>query len=282
MYPDGVAAVWLGRRLGLPTVVTARGTDVNLIPQYRLPRQLIRRAIDGSAALIAVSAALKAAMVELGAPDGKVTVLRNGVDTALFHPTERDATRHALGLTRTTLISVGLLIERKGHHRVIEALTRLPDFDLLVVGEGSEHGRLQALAARLGLAERVRLLGARPHAELPALYSAADALVLASEREGWPMCCWRRWRVERRSLPATSGVILKSFSAPKPACWHQRIRRTVLRQPSEVYLHGCLRVVTLDNTRRDLVGTQRPRDRLRCSGRCPAGDAGAAACRHAD
>ena len=186
MYPDGVAAVWLGRRLGLPTVVTARGTDVNLIPRYRLPRQLIRRAIDGSTALIAVSAALKAAMVELGAPDGKVTVLRNGVDTALFRPTERDATRHALGLTRPTLISVGLLIERKGHHRVIEALTQLADFDLLVVGEGPEHGRLEALASRLGLGDRVRLLGARPHAELPALYSAADALVLASDREGWP------------------------------------------------------------------------------------------------
>jgi glycosyltransferase involved in cell wall biosynthesis len=186
MYPDGVAAVWLGRRLGLPTVVTARGTDVNLIPQFRLPRQLIRRAIDQSAALIAVSAALKAAMVELGAPDGKVTVLRNGVDTALFRPTERDATRRALRLTRPTLISVGLLIERKGHHRVIEALTRLPDFDLLVVGEGSEHGRLEALATRLGVGDRVRLLGARPHAELPALYSAADALVLASDREGWP------------------------------------------------------------------------------------------------
>ena len=283
MYPDGVAAVWLGRRLGLPTVVTARGTDVNLIPQYRLPRQLIRRAIDGSAALIAVSAALKAAMVELGAPDGKVTVLRNGVDTALFHPTERDATRHALGLTRTTLISVGLLIERKGHHRVIEALTRLPDFDLLVVGEGSEHGRLQALAARLGLAEESPIARGTSACRASGICTV-QRMHWFSPRSGkaGPMCCWRRWRVERRSLPATSGVILKSFSAPKPACWHQRIRRTVLRQPSEVYLHGCLRVVTLDNTRRDLVGTQRPRDRLRCSGRCPAGDAGAAACRHAD
>ena len=45
VYPDGVAAVWLGRTLGLPTVVTARGTDVNLIPRYVLPRALIRRAI---------------------------------------------------------------------------------------------------------------------------------------------------------------------------------------------------------------------------------------------
>ncbi len=185
VYPDGVAAVWFGRALGLPTVVTARGTDINLIPRHAIPRRLIRQAIDGAAALIAVSGALKAELVELGAPAEKVTVLRNGVDTALFRPMDRCAARAALGLTRPTLISVGLLIERKGHHRVIEALTRLPDFDLMIVGEGPERDRLAALIVRLGLGDRVRLLGARPHAELPALYGAADALVLASDREGW-------------------------------------------------------------------------------------------------
>jgi glycosyltransferase involved in cell wall biosynthesis len=185
MYPDGVAAVWLGRAVGLPTVVTARGTDVNLIPRHAVPRRLIRQTIDGATALIAVSAALKAALVDLGAPAEKVTVLRNGVDTCLFRPGDRRAAREALGLMRPTLISVGLLIERKGHHRVIEALTRLPAFELLIVGEGPERDRLAALIARLGLSSRVQLLGARPHAELPALYRAADALVLASEREGW-------------------------------------------------------------------------------------------------
>jgi glycosyltransferase involved in cell wall biosynthesis len=185
MYPDGVAAVWLGQTLGLPTVVTARGTDINLIPRYAVPRALIRRAIDGAAALIAVSAALKRELVALGAPDHKITVLRNGVDTSLFHPMDRGATRAALGLTRPTLLSVGHLIERKGHHCIIEAMTRLPDFDLLIIGEGPERTRLASMIARLGLQGRVRLLGATPHAELPALYSAADILVLASSREGW-------------------------------------------------------------------------------------------------
>jgi glycosyltransferase involved in cell wall biosynthesis len=135
--------------------------------------------------LVAVSAALKRSLVELGADPDKVLVLRNGVDTGLFRPIDRQATRTALGLTRRTLISVGLLIERKGHHRVIEAMRHLPDCDLLIVGEGPEHARLASLIDRLGLAERVRILGARPHSELPALYSAADALVLASSREGW-------------------------------------------------------------------------------------------------
>lgn len=185
VYPDGVAAVWLGRALGLPTVVTARGTDVNLIPKYVLPRALIRRAISGASALIAVSGALKSELVALGAPDDKVTVLRNGVDITLFRPIDRASARAELGLTRPTLLSVGHLIERKGHHRVIEAMTRLVEFDLLIAGEGPERGRLNALINRLGLAERVRLLGGWPHAELPSLYGAADILVLASSREGW-------------------------------------------------------------------------------------------------
>jgi glycosyltransferase involved in cell wall biosynthesis len=184
-YPDGVAAVWLGRALGLPVVVTARGTDLNLIPRYALPRALLRRMITDAAALVAVSAALKQALVSLGAPGSKVTVLRNGVDTSLFRPGDRVAARAALGLTRPTLLSVGLLIERKGHHRVIEAMTQLPDFDLLIVGEGPEHEHLAALISQLDLEQRVRLLGARPHADLPPIYGAADILVLASSREGW-------------------------------------------------------------------------------------------------
>jgi glycosyltransferase involved in cell wall biosynthesis len=186
VYPDGVAAVRLGERFGLPVVITARGTDINLMPEFARPRALIQQAIAGAAALIAVSAALKEALVKLGAPDSKVTVLRNGVDTGLFHPlAERATARDSLGLTRPTLISVGLLIERKGHHRTIEAMTRLPEFDLIIAGEGPERARLSALIARLGLTDRVRLLGARPHAELPILYGAADASVLSSSREGW-------------------------------------------------------------------------------------------------
>lgn len=186
VYPDGVAAVWLGRRLGLPVVLTARGTDVNDIPRHAVPRRLIQGAMAGASALIAVSAALKSAMVALGAPERSVTVLRNGVDTRLFRPpADRAALRGRLGLARPTLLSVGHLIERKGHHLVVRALIGLTGCDLLIAGEGPERRHLSALIAELGLGDRVRLLGARPHAEMADLYGAADALVLASSREGW-------------------------------------------------------------------------------------------------
>lgn len=186
VYPDGVAATWLGARLGLPVVITARGTDVSLIPEYGMPRRLIQGAIRRARALIAVSGALKQALVDLGAPDDKVTVLRNGVETDLFRPpADRPALRAAMGLAGPTLISVGSLIERKGHHRTIEAMTQLPGHVLLIAGEGPERPRLEALVQQHGLQDRVRLLGPRPHRELPDLYGAADASVLASSREGW-------------------------------------------------------------------------------------------------
>lgn len=185
LYPDGVAAVLLGKRFNRPVVLTARGSDVSQLPGYAIPRRLIRWAMSEADGLIAVSSALREAMLELGASPEKVTVLRNGVDTGAFRPLDRETARRNLGLTRPTLLSVGLLIERKGHHRTIEAMRLLPEFDLLIAGEGPDRKRLEALIARLGLADRVRLLGARPHRELPSLYSAADAMVLASSREGW-------------------------------------------------------------------------------------------------
>src|SRR5262249_19247029 len=92
-YPDGVAAVLLGAALGKPVVITARGTDVNLIPNYTLPRCMIRYAAARAAHIITVSQALKDALIALGVPTEKLTVLRNGVDLRIFHPASREEAR---------------------------------------------------------------------------------------------------------------------------------------------------------------------------------------------
>jgi teichuronic acid biosynthesis glycosyltransferase TuaC len=184
-YPDGVAAAMLGKRFGKPVVITARGTDVNLIPRYGLPRLMIRETARQAAGIITVAAALKCDLVKIGVPAERIEVLRNGVDLQLFRPIERDAVRRKLGMRRTTLLSVGHLIPRKGHHLVIQALPRLPETDLIVIGDGAERGALEALARQSGVRERVTFIGARPQDELRNYYGAADALVLASSREGW-------------------------------------------------------------------------------------------------
>ncbi len=184
-YPDGVAAVWLGRRFGLPVVITARGSDVTQFPNFAFPRRLIQRAANEADAIITVSNGLRDALGALGVPDTKMTTLRNGVDLSMFQPQDQAQSRQALGLQGRVLVSVGSLIDRKGHHRTIEALVQLPGWQLVIAGEGRERARLERLASDLGVAARVRLLGQLPHAELATLYSAADLSVLASSREGW-------------------------------------------------------------------------------------------------
>jgi len=184
-YPDGVAAVRLGRYFNKPVVITARGSDISLIPRYATPRKLIQWAATHAAAIITVCNALKTELVELGVPAGKITPLRNGVDLERFQPGDRDAQRALLGLDGFTLLSVGHLVPVKGHDLTIGALPMLPGVTLMLAGSGVEQGRLEAQARRLGVAGRVRFLGALPQPELARYYSAADALVLASSREGW-------------------------------------------------------------------------------------------------
>ena len=184
-YPDGVAAVWLAQEFNLPVVVTARGTDVNLIPEYATPRRLILDAARKADGIVAVCDALKQRLVDLGVAPAHITVLRNGVDLRRFHPMDRVSLRREFGLERLTLGSVGHLVERKGHHHVIRALAQLPDAELLIAGDGPERRNLEELVSALALKHRVRFLGALDQSELCRIYNALDILVLASSREGW-------------------------------------------------------------------------------------------------
>lgn len=187
-YPDGVAAGFVARLLNKPFVVTARGTDLNLIPNYPLPRKLILDTARRAAASIGVCSALMDSLAELGGDPAKLKVFRNGVDLERFAPESRAEARQRLGLplARRQLLSVGHLIERKGHHLAIEALPLLPaDFDLVIVGGGAERAALEALAVRLGVSSRVRFAGVVAQTELKWWYGAADILLLCSSREGW-------------------------------------------------------------------------------------------------
>lgn len=183
-YPDGVAAWWIGRMLRVPVVITARGTDVNLIPRHAIPRAMIRRSALGAAGIVAVCDALKQELVRIGVPSDRVVVLRNGVDLDNFRPIPPDEARRTLGVTGPTLLSVGKLIPRKGHHLAIQALSSLDGVRLMIVGDGPMEAELKRLAASSGVADRVRFEGPKSHSELPTYYSAADSLVLASDREG--------------------------------------------------------------------------------------------------
>lgn len=193
-YPDGDAAVRLGRWLNRPVTLTLRGTE----PRHsRAPglRPRLRRALLGADHIISVSESLRRVALGLGVPPERTSVVGNGVDTDTFHPVDRMQSRRQLGLPEEAqvLVTVGGLCERKGFHRVIEQLPHLcerhPDLHYLVVGgptaEGDWTDRLQRMRTELGLQERVHLLGNLPPEALKGVLSAADVFVLATRNEGW-------------------------------------------------------------------------------------------------
>lgn len=191
-YPDGVAAAQLARRFRKPLVITARGSDLNLIGQDPRARRRMLAACEQAQACVGVSQALVDVLRGWGVPEHKLHVVRNGVDLDRFKPVDPGAARRRLGLDSSAplVLSVGNLLELKGHALLIEAVHQLsgdwPTLRLVIAGEGPERERLLGLIRQHGLAGRVRLLGAVANASLVDWYGAADLFALPSSREGLP------------------------------------------------------------------------------------------------
>lgn len=187
-FPDGPAAARIADALDLPLTIKARGSDIHYWGHQRFAGDQVRAAAKQARGLLAVSEALKADMAALGMEPGKIAVHYTGLDHGLFQPRPRQDVRQALAARVPNdgplLASVGNLIALKGHAIAVEALTRLPGARLAIAGTGEEQANLGAMAQRLGLADRVHLLGSVEPAEIATLLCAADAMVLPSENEG--------------------------------------------------------------------------------------------------
>lgn len=183
-FPDGPAAMRLSAMLGIPYSVKARGADIHHWGEAPATRAAVLAAGRGAAGMLAVSAAMRESMIALGMPGERIRVHYTGVDLDRFAPGDRAAAKAARGLTGPVIATVGALIPRKGQALVIDALTALPGAALLLIGDGPDRDVLAAQAARLGLADRVRLVGPVAHADLPGWLGAADVMCLPSASEG--------------------------------------------------------------------------------------------------
>lgn len=183
-YPDGPAAVALGQHFGVPVSITARGSDIHRWGKAPGVAGQILAAGQAADGMLAVSEAMRADMIALGMPGERIEPISTGVDQERFKPRDRAAGKAALGVSGPLVVSLGALIPLKGHDILIDAVARLPGVNLRIAGQGPEAARLEAQVARLGLGERVRVLGPVPHEEVAPLVAAADVMALASEREG--------------------------------------------------------------------------------------------------
>ncbi len=184
-YPDGPAAKRIADALGLPFSIKARGADISHFGHDPATRPQLLAAAERAAGLLAVSEAMRGDMAAIGIDAGKTMVHYTGIDTMRFHPGDRTAARAALGMGDAPAIAtVGALIPRKGQALVIEALPALPGVHYWLAGAGEEEARYRALAQRIGVADRVHLMGPVANADLPQLYRAVDAVVMPSVSEG--------------------------------------------------------------------------------------------------
>ena len=192
IFPDGLAAVLIGRSLGIPVVLTARGTDIHTFPSFPTIRPQICWALRHAAGVAAVSNSLARIMLELEPSIGTAEVIGNGVDGERFLAEDRLLARKKLGLNvdENIVVSVAALKYVKGPDLLVRAASLLkkstPRCRVLFVGKGPELSALQRLASRLNCGDICTFVGPVANEELRHYYNAADVSCLASRNEGWP------------------------------------------------------------------------------------------------
>lgn len=183
-FPDGPAAVALGKRFDVPVSIKARGSDIHFWGHAPHAAEQVIAAGKAADGMFAVSEAMRQDMIALGMPGERIETITTGIDLKRFHPRDRARGKRALKVQGPLVVSLGALIPLKGHDIAIDAVASLPGVNLWIAGQGPEEARLAAQIERLGVGDRVRLLGGVHHGHVPLLVAAADVMALASEREG--------------------------------------------------------------------------------------------------
>lgn len=168
----------LARRLGVRFGFSVHARDARKIAR----RDLFDRA-RRAACVVACNTDVAR---EFDGSGARVRLVRHGVDLERFF-----ARRSSSG--RFTMLAVGRLVEKKGFHVLVDAVSRLAgEWQLRIVGDGPEKNALVALARDHGVVDRITFCGAMTHDVLPAEYNRADIVVVPSvcdssgDRDGLP------------------------------------------------------------------------------------------------
>jgi len=191
LLPEGLDA-WLARCTGGARYVCwVHGEEISYADTSRELRILMRLVHSGAAALIANSRNTASIMEAFGIPRDRIDIVSPGVDATKFRPGLPGAAAlraRWANAGQLLLLTVGRLERRKGHDLVLRALAsdalRTASIRYLIVGEGEELPRLQAMTSELGLTERVTFIGRVEDDALPAYFSAADIFVHPNRSEG--------------------------------------------------------------------------------------------------
>lgn len=185
--PDGQAAVLVKKNFGIPFIVTIHGDDLyNTINQSYKRKLAIERVFKESSKIVVVGSSLRKIILNKfkKIDEKNILVINNGVDLNKFNSPARPFPNR----NKFKLLSVGSLIERKGHILVLEVLGELSgklSVEYNIVGDGPERTRLEQLVKEKGLSKIVKFHGSRPPNKIPKFMKESDLFVLPSWDEGF-------------------------------------------------------------------------------------------------
>ena len=194
VYHYGYAGAKLKEKYDIPLIVTAHGDDVYDFPfRSKSWMNKIKWVLDKADHIITVSRSNQEILIKrLGISKNKISLIPNGFNARLFYPIDKIQVRRKLGLplNKKVILNVANLIPIKGQKYLIEAIEGVARYrkDVLctIVGDGMLKKDLENQIKKLNLENYVKLVGAKPHSEIPLWMNAADLFVLPSLSEGNP------------------------------------------------------------------------------------------------
>ncbi|HTK05510.1 MAG TPA: glycosyltransferase family 4 protein [Candidatus Eisenbacteria bacterium] len=193
LLPMGQIARILKKKRGLKYAVIVHGMDVALALQAGGGKRKRAKAILADAEIVVANSMYTAGLAEsAGAPKEKIMVVRPSPSFPGYltiTPEHVAETRAKYGFDPTfTLLSLGRLVARKGFAEAIEAIALLKERGrtarLVIAGDGPERKKLEKLVEAKGVADRVGFVGKVPDEDVPALFGACDAFVMAPKSIG--------------------------------------------------------------------------------------------------
>jgi phosphatidylinositol alpha-1,6-mannosyltransferase len=209
---EGSMALWLRRWLKLPFVVYAHGNEILDMLDGKM--QNSRLALQRANRVLAVSSYTASLVEKLGIAPRRIEIVHPGCDIDRFQALSprMDLRRKLLGSRSgdRVILSVGALVERKGHDMVIRALPRLlktiPEVTYLIVGNGPCRGRLETLAAEAGVRDRVVFAGRMLDEQMSDIYALSNVFAMPS-----------REILETGTVEGFGLVFLEAAACGKPA-----------------------------------------------------------------
>ena len=191
LYPDGYAALKIGKALSVPVVAMGVGSDVHSIGD-RLSAMHTRNVLREADFLIAISDDLRKRMVAMGAPPEKTRAILSGCDLSVFHVRDRLEARQKLHIdpAAEAVVYIGRMDVKKGLRELVEAAASLrllrPDLHVYMVGEGPDRPLIESAIQANNAANYIHALPECTFDDVAVWMAAANLVTLPSYMEGCP------------------------------------------------------------------------------------------------